>query len=86
MSAPPFYSDEPTETSVSLLASNFRNHRETKGLSPENCAHRLRVIRQQRALLARKMAGDADERSKQPAMRSPGASGSADHRDEGGEA
>jgi len=63
MSAHPFHlTEEPTELSVSLLARSLRIDSATKGVSPKNYAHRSRVIRQQTELLARKMAGDADQK------------------------
>ena len=44
--------DEPTELSIRLLALRLSSDSEKKGVTPKNYAHRARVIRQQRALLA----------------------------------
>jgi hypothetical protein len=45
--------DEPTESSISALTRNLRSDCEKKGVSSKNYAHRARVIRQQKELLAR---------------------------------
>lgn len=86
MSEEPFHlTDEPTELSVSLLVLRLRTDSDTKGVSPKNYAHRLRVIRQQTELLARNAAGGADEKSKALAKRTRKAARAPDHREEGGQ-
>jgi len=45
--------DEPTDSSISALTRHLRSDSEKKGVSPKNYAHRARVIRQQKELLAR---------------------------------
>lgn len=86
MSEEPFHlTDEPTELSVSLLVLRLRTDSDTKGVSPKNYAHRLRVIRQQTELLARNAAGAADEKSKELAKRMRKAARAPDHREEGGQ-
>jgi len=45
--------DEPTDSSISALTRDLRSDSEKKGVSPKNYAHRARVIRQQKELLAR---------------------------------
>ena len=77
--------DEPTELSVDSLVRSLRADLATRGLSPRNHAHRLRVIRQQVELLARNTAANADEVSKQLAKRSRKANRAPDHREVGGE-
>ena len=57
--------EKPTELSLGLLISSLRIDGATKGVSPKNYAHRARVIRQQTALLAEGVAGDAVEISRQ---------------------
>lgn len=82
----PFHlSDDPTEVSVSLLIRRLDTDLATRGVSPKNHAHRSRVIRQQSELLAKKVAGDAAERSKQLAKAMRKASRAPDHREQGGE-
>ena len=86
MSEEPFHlTDEPTESSLSLLVVRLRTDSDTKGVSPKNYAHRLRVIRQQTELLARNAAGGADEKSKALAKRTRKAARAPDHREEGGQ-
>jgi hypothetical protein len=77
--------DEPSETSVSLLIRSLGADCATSGVSPENHAHRSRVIRQQKELLDRRVAGDAAEKSKQLAKRVRKAGRAPDHREEGGQ-
>lgn len=50
---------EPTELSISSLQKRLRSDCDDKGLSPKNHAHRARVIRQQRELLAGTIPGEA---------------------------
>jgi len=45
--------DEPSSSSVELLVRRLRDDSTKKEISPKNYAHRLRVIRQQKELLAR---------------------------------
>jgi hypothetical protein len=52
--------DEPTESSISALTRNLRSDSEKKGVSPKNYAHRARVIRQQKELLARGRRADRE--------------------------
>lgn len=52
--------DEPTESSISALMRNLRSDSETKGVSSKNYAHRARVIRQQKELLARGRSADRE--------------------------
>lgn len=55
--------DEPTESSINELTRNLRSDREKKGVSSKNYAHRARVIRQQKELLARSQSRDSEARS-----------------------
>ena len=48
--------DEPSALSIGLLIRSLKDDSSTKGVSPRNYAHRLRVIRQQTELLARHSA------------------------------
>ena len=48
--------DEPTQATVSSLVQSLRDDSARKGVSPRNYAHRLRVIRQQKVLLANQSA------------------------------
>lgn len=84
-SQPTHLAEEPTELSISLLVRSLERDSATKGVSPRNYAHRSRVIRQQKDLLARKTLGDADEISKQLAKRLRKTSRALDHREEGGQ-
>lgn len=60
MSAHSFHlTDEPTALSVSLLARSLETDSFTKGVSARIRAHRVRVIRQQKKLLAQKWAAKA---------------------------
>ena len=45
-------SDEPSESRLAALVRRLRDDSAKKEISPKNYAHRLRVIRQQRELLA----------------------------------
>ena len=78
-------SDEPTDLSVSLLIRSLTADAATRGVSPKNYAHRSRVIRQQTELLARKVAGEAAEKTKRSAKIMRKASRTPDHREEGGQ-
>ena len=84
-SQPTHLAEEPTELSISLLVRSLKRDSATKGVSPRNYAHRSRVIRQQKDLLARKTLGDADEINKQSAKRLRKTSRAPDHREEGGQ-
>ena len=77
--------DEPSELSISLLIRGLRTDSATKGVSPKVYAHRSRVIRQQKRLLALNEASNADEKAKQLAKRARKASRPPDHREEGGQ-
>src|SRR5690349_4222082 len=55
----PFHlADEPTESSVSLLRSRFRDDTGSGTVSPKAHAHRSRVIRQQSRLLELAQSSD----------------------------
>ena len=57
MSNPTFHlPDEPSALSIGLLIRSLKDDSSTKGVSPRNYAHRLRVIRQQTELLGRHSA------------------------------
>ena len=77
--------DEPTELSISLLSRSLETDSVMRGVSPQNYANRSRVIRQQTELLAKKVAGDAAEKSKQAAKAMRKVSRASDHREEGGQ-
>lgn len=77
--------DEPTELSISLLSRSLETDSVMRGVSPQNYAHRSRVIRQQTELLAKNGAGDAAEKSKQAAKAMRKVSRASDHREEGGQ-
>lgn len=80
---PSHSNDELSESGVRLLVRSLQTDAATRGVSPRNHAHRSRVIRQQKALLAQNVARYAadkrDEAKRRTAPRAP------DHRDEGGQ-
>ena len=63
MAAPFYLREMPTELSVDLLVRSLSNDCDRKGVSAKNVAHRSRVIRQQRELLARQSAPDPERRT-----------------------
>lgn len=77
--------DKPTELSVNSLIARLKSDLATRGLSPKNHAHRLRVIRQQAELLALNAATDVSERGSQKPQRSSKTSPTPDVCETGGE-
>jgi hypothetical protein len=49
--------DEPTAATISALVQSLRDDSARRGVSPRNYSHRLRVIRQQKLLLAKRCPG-----------------------------
>jgi hypothetical protein len=73
--------DEPTSASVNELVSNLRDDHVRRSVSPENEAHRARVIRQQTILLEQNGSFDAPEDAKRLRKEAR----PEDHREEGGQ-
>lgn len=77
--------DEPTSASVSELIGSLRDDHARRSVSPENEAHRARVIRQQTILLEQSGSFDAQEDTNREAKRLRKEARSEDHREEGGQ-
>ncbi len=77
--------DEPTSASVNGLISSLRDDQARRSVSPENKAHRARVIRQQTILLEQNGSFDAEVDTNREAKRLRKEARPEDHREEGGQ-
>ena len=80
-----YLQDEPTSASVSELISSLRYDHARRSVSPENEAHRARVIRQQTILLEQNGSFDAQDDTNREAKRVRKEARPEDHREEGGQ-